>query len=139
MRHILFISHARGAHGAETVMVQAIRACIARGARVTLVVPSIVPDEGLEAMVAELPNLSILCLPYRAIGGHALRTPWVRAFNRSTLRRLIAYVRREAVDTIYSNTSISILARACATYGTGMRRRMPCSDFIHPCVRSIAG
>lgn len=117
MRHILFISHARGAHGAETVMVQAIRACLARGARVTLVVPSIVPDEGLEAMVAELPNLSILCLPCRAIGGHALRTPWVRAFNRSTLRRLIAYVRREAVDTIYSNTSITILGAdlACRT------------------------
>ena len=109
MRHILFISHARGAHGAETVMVQALRACLAHGARVTLVVPSVVPDEGLEAMVANLPNLTILCLPYRAIGGHALRTPWVRAFNRSTLRRLIVYVRREAVDTIYSNTSITIL------------------------------
>lgn len=109
MSHILFISHARGAHGAETVMVQALRACTARGARATLVVPSLVPDEGLEAMVADMPNLSVLCLPYRAIGGHALRTPCVRAFNSPALRRLIAYVRREAVDTIYSNTSITIL------------------------------
>lgn len=109
MSHILFISHARGAHGAETVMAQAIRACTARGARVTLVVPSLVPDEGLETMLADIPNLSVLCLPYRAIGGHALRTPWVRAFNSPALRRLIAYVRREEVNTIYSNTSITIL------------------------------
>jgi glycosyltransferase involved in cell wall biosynthesis len=33
----------------------------------------------------------------------------VRAFNSPALRRLIAYVRREEVDTIYSNTSITIL------------------------------
>lgn len=109
MSHILFISHARGAHGAEIVMTQALRACTARGARVTLVVPSLVPDEGLEAMLADIPNLSVLCLPYRAIGGHALRTLWVRAFNSPALRRLIAYVRQEAVDTIYSSTSITIL------------------------------
>lgn len=109
MSHILFISHARGTHGAETVMAQAIRACSAHGARATLVVPSLVPDEGLETMLADIPNLSVLCLPYRAIGGHALRTPWVRAFNSPALRRLIAYVRLEAIDTIYSNTSITIL------------------------------
>lgn len=109
MSHILFISHARGMHGAETVMIQAIKACVARGARVTLVVPAIVPDEGLEAMVADIPHLTLLSLPYRALGVHALRTPWVRAYNRPALRRLIAYVRREEVDTIYSNTSITIL------------------------------
>lgn len=75
MSHILFISHARGMHGAETVMIQAIKACVARGARVTLVVPAIVPDEGLEAMVADIPHLTLLSLPYRALGVHALRTP----------------------------------------------------------------
>ena len=124
MRHILFISHARGAHGAETIMVQAIRACVAHGARATLVLPSVVPDEGLEALIADIPNLSILCLPYRAIGGHALRTPWVRAFNRPALRRLIAYIRREAVDTIYSNTSITIL-------GADLARRTHVRHFWH--------
>ena len=90
-------------------MVQAIRACTAGGARVTLVAPALVPDDGLEAMVADIPHLTVLPLSYRAIGGHALRTPWVRAYNRPALRRLITYVRHEGVDTIYSNTSITIL------------------------------
>ena len=78
MSHILFISHARGVHGAEAVMVQAIKACAAKGARVTLVVPSIVPDEGLEEALSGI-SVQVLPLPYRAAGVHALRTMRTRS------------------------------------------------------------
>lgn len=119
MSHILFISHARGVHGAEAVMVQAIKACAAKGARVTLVVPSIVPDEGLEEALSGL-SVQILALPYRAAGVHALRTALVRVYNRYALGRLKTYVKREQVDAIYSSTSITILGAALAQ-ATGVR------------------
>lgn len=119
MSHVLFISHARGIHGAEAVMVQAIKACAAKGARVTLVVPSIVPDEGLEEALSGI-SVQILALPYRAAGVHALRTCIVRAYNAYALSRLKAYVKTQQVDTVYSSTSITILGAALAQV-TGIR------------------
>ena len=119
MSHVLFISHARGIHGAEAVMVQAIKACAAKGARVTLVVPSIVPDEGLEEALSGI-SVQILALPYRAAGVHVLRTLLVRAYNAYALSRLKAYVKTQQVDTVYSSTSITILGAALAQV-TGIR------------------
>lgn len=114
MSHILFISHARGLHGAEAVMVQAAKACSARGARVTVVVPSIVPDEGLEKALQGIRNLQILPLPYRAAGGDMLRTHLVRLYNLRALCTLARFAQREQVTTIYSNTSITILGAELA-------------------------
>ena len=120
MRHILFISHARGVHGAETVMVQAIKACAAKGARVTVVVPDIAPDEGLEDALQGVQGVSLLALTYRNAGVHILRTLLVRAYNLRALRQLKRFVRSEQVDTIYSNTSVTILGAILAK-ATGIR------------------
>jgi glycosyltransferase involved in cell wall biosynthesis len=120
MSHILFISHARGIHGAEAVMVQAVSACAAAGARITVAVPSIVPDEGMDEVLKGIPNVQVMALPFRASGVHALRTTLVRVYNRYALGRLKTYVQREHVDTIYSNTSITILGAALAQ-ATGVR------------------
>ncbi len=114
MSHILFISHARGLHGAEAVMVQAAKACSACGARVTVVVPSIVPDEGLEKALQGIRNLQIMPLPYRAAGGDMLRTHLVRFYNWRALCKLARYAQREGVTAIYSNTSITILGAELA-------------------------
>lgn len=120
MSHVLFISHARGVHGAEAVMVQAIRACAARGVRVTVVVPSIVPDQGMEEVLRNIADVRILALPYRAAGVHACRTALVRLYNARALRTLTQYVQCEKVDTIYSSSSITILGAAVAR-ATGVR------------------
>lgn len=119
MSHILFISHARGIHGAEAVMVQAIKACAVKGARVTVVVPSIVPDEGMEKALEGV-GAQLMPMPYRAAGISAIRTKLVQLYNIPTLLRLKKYAKREAVDTIYSNTSITILGAALAKK-TGIR------------------
>jgi glycosyltransferase involved in cell wall biosynthesis len=119
MSHVLFISHARGIHGAEAVMVQAVKACVAAGVRVTVVVPSIVPDAGMAEALSGL-SVQVLALPYRAAGVHALRTWLVRAYNTYALLRLKALVKNEQVDTIYSSTSITILGAALAQ-ATGVR------------------
>lgn len=112
MSHILFISHARGIHGAEAVMAQAIKACAAKGARVTVVVPSLAPDEGLEEALKGIRGVQQLALPYRSAGKGYLRTTYVQIYNIPTLRRLKKFVMREGVDTIYSNTSVTILGVA---------------------------
>lgn len=120
MSHLLFISHARGVHGAEAVMVQAVKACTDKGARVTVTVPSIVPEEGLEKALQGIRNVQILPLPYRAGGGNMLRTHLVRFYNLSALRQLERFVTREHVTTIYSNTTITILGAELAKR-TGVR------------------
>ena len=114
MSHVLFISHARGIHGAEAVMVQAIKACAAKGARITVVVPSIVSDEGMDKALQGIRNVQILPLPYRAGGGNMLRTYLVRLYNLRTLRQLERYVKQERVTAIYSNTTITILGAELA-------------------------
>ena len=120
MSHVLFISHARGIHGAEAVMVQAVKACAAKGARVTVVVPSIVPDEGLEKALQGIRNVQVLPLPYRAGGGDMLRTHLVHFYNLRVLRQLERFVERERVSVIYSNTTITILGAELAKR-TGVR------------------
>lgn len=120
MSHVLFISHARGIHGAEAVMVQAVKACAAKGARVTVVVPSIVPDEGLEKALQGIRNVQVLPLPYRAGGGDMLRTHLVHFYNLKALRQLERFVERERVSVIYSNTTITILGAELAKR-TGVR------------------
>ena len=101
-------------------MVQAAKACAARGTRVTVVVPSIVPDAGMEKALQGIRHLQILPLPYRAAGGDMLRTHLVRIYNWRALASLARFVEREGVTTIYSNTSITILGAELALR-TGIR------------------
>lgn len=124
MKHILFISHARGIHGAEAVMIQAVKACGACGAQVTVVVPSIVKDTGMEEALRDIPSVRVLALPYRAGGGDMLRTHLVRLYNIPALLRLKRFVEREHVDTIYSNTTITIL-------GAELAKRTHCKHIWH--------
>ena len=120
MRHILFISHARGIHGAESVMMRAAKACAAAGARVTVVVPSIVEDAGMEKALSGVRGVTLLPLPYRAAGKSMLRTHLVRLYNIPTLLTLRRFVQREQVDVIYSSSSITILGAALSRL-TGLR------------------
>lgn len=120
MSHVLFISHARGVHGAEAVMVQAIKACTRHGVRATVVVPSIVPDAGLDDLLRQIPNVQIMPLPYRAAGRHWLRTIIVQLYNMKTVRELMRYVNFNQIDAIYSCSSITILGCTLARM-TGVR------------------
>ena len=101
-------------------MVQAAKACAKSGARVTVLVPSIVPDEGLEKALQGVGGVQLMAMPYRAAGENILRTRLVQLYNIPTLLRLKTFVERERVDTIYSNTSITILGAALAGL-TGVR------------------
>lgn len=114
MSHVLFISHARGIHGAEAVLVQAVKACAAKGVWVTVVVPSIVPDQGLEEALSGLFGVQILPLKYRPAGGSRLRTDFVLFYNIRAARELADYIKRNNITTVYSCSSITILGAMLA-------------------------
>lgn len=120
MSHILFISHARGIHGAEAVMMRAAQACVEACMRVTVVVPSLVEDAGMDQALSAISGVQVLALPYRAAGGGLLRTTLVRWYNLLACARLKRFVEREHVTAIYSNTSITILGAELAQR-TGVR------------------
>ena len=101
-------------------MVRAAKACAATGARVTVVVPSLVEDAGMEQALSGISYLQVLALPYRAAGGSMIRTRLVQCYNWFALNQLKRFVEREQVDTIYSNTSITILGAELARR-TGVR------------------
>lgn len=101
-------------------MVRAAKACAATGAKVTVVVPSLVEDAGMEQALSGIERLQVLALPYRAAGGSMIRTRLVQWYNRFALNQLKWLVAREQVDTIYSNTSITILGAELARR-TGIR------------------
>ena len=101
-------------------MVRAAKACAATGARVTVVVPSLVEDAGMEQALSGISCLQVLALPYRAAGGSMIRTRLVQCYNWFALNQLKRFVEREQVDTIYSNTSITILGAELARR-TGVR------------------
>ena len=107
MSHVLFISHARGIHGAEAVMVQAVKASVAKNTQVTVVVPSIVPDEGLHDALSSISGVDILALPYRAAGGSWLRTMATLIYNFRAARYLAGFVKRQNITAIYSSSSIT--------------------------------
>lgn len=116
MSHLLFISHARGVHGAEAVMVQAIRACVAGGARVTVTVPSIVADSGLDAVLEGIPKVRVVAFPYRAAGVHLWRTALVRLYNLPALWRLHKLLRKDKADCICSSSSITLIGADLARF-----------------------
>lgn len=116
MSHILFVNHTRELHGAEQVLLQSLQAAREAGHRVTVLLPSHVPDSGLDAEVKKLAD-ALLYLPYRPVGDSWLRTMLVRLYNTYACHRLSLYIRREKVDVVYSNTIVTtvgvISARCC--------------------------
>ena len=115
MSRILCISHSSGLHGAERVLLAAIRAWRNAGNEVWVVVPSIVPNEGLcQAIQTLVGETHLLRFPYRAAGQNRLRTRLVQLYNGYAELRLTQFVRKQHIDTIYSNTSWTILGAEVA-------------------------
>lgn len=121
MKSILCISHSSGLHGAERVLLAAVSAWRQAGHEVWVVVPSIAPNEGLcEELTTLIGDAHLLRLPYRAAGVSRLRTRLVQWYNTYAALRLTQFVRKQHIDTIYSNTSWTILGAEVARQ-TGVR------------------
>jgi len=108
MSHLLFVNHTRQLHGSEQVLLHVLRAARADGHRITVVLPSHVPSGGLDQEVEPLAD-RILYLPYRPVGISLLRSLLVLLYNIYAWRRAVRYIRREGVEAVYSNTSVTVL------------------------------
>lgn len=107
MSKVLFISHSRGLHGAEVVLLRCIAAAQSSGHTCWVLLPGQVADGGLDKEVASLVGDShVWHLNYRAYGYGALRTMLVGGYNLPAILRLCHRVKSEGIDVIYSNTSI---------------------------------
>ena len=125
MKRVLCISHSTGLHGAEKVLLSAIRSWRDAQVEVWVAIPSILPDLGL---LAELQSLvgddHVLRLAYRAAGLSSFRTHVIRMYNYRAVRYLCQWVREKSIDTVYSNTSVTIL-------GAQVAQRLGCRHIWH--------
>ena len=113
MSHILFINHTRELHGSEQVLLHSLRIAHEAGSRVTLLLPAQMPDCGFDGEAKPYVD-SVIRLPYRPAGKHIIRTLAVIVYNAFALLRLALYVKKEHVDCICSNTSVTILGVSLA-------------------------
>jgi glycosyltransferase involved in cell wall biosynthesis len=109
MKKILCINHSCSLHGAERVFLAGIRACLSAGCGIWVAVPSGARDDGLLHELEPLVGKDhILRLPYKSAGGSLFRTLLVRLYNLPAVWRLSRFIRRQSMDCIYSNTSVTI-------------------------------
>lgn len=106
IKHIVFVNHTRALHGSEQVMLTTIRECSAQGWKVTIVLPQNKPDEGLEKALGS--EIEILYLKYTNSGGGLLRTFLVELYNLPAVYRLSRWIKKNKVDLVYSNTSVTL-------------------------------
>lgn len=115
MNRVVFIAHSSSLHGAEQVMLTTIRVARQAGCAVWAVLPSHAPDEGLrDALSEQIGTDCILRLPYRSAGKGLLRTLLVRFFNMPAAWRLSRWCRTNGIDTVFSDTSVTILGITAA-------------------------
>jgi len=114
MRHILYISHSNGFHGAERILVHLIKAEIKAGNRVSLLIPLCTREHDLESALPK--EVTLLKWPYKTSGQSWWRTLCVRLYNLPSVLRGAWWCKQHDVDTVYSNTSITILGAAIAKW-----------------------
>lgn len=105
-KHIVFVNHTRELHGSEQVMMETLWQCRANGWRVTVVLPKNRPEGGLEQTIGK--DAEILYLNYKNSGEGWLRTLAIEIYNLPAVVRLIRWIRKNKVDLIYSNTSVTL-------------------------------
>lgn len=115
MKRVVFIAHSSSLHGAERVLLTTIQVARAAGCDVWAVLPSHAPDEGLrDALAQQIGSDRVRTLAYRAAGKGLLRTLLVWLFNLPAAFRLSRWCRRNGVDIVFSDTSVTLLGLMAA-------------------------
>lgn len=136
MSHILFINHTRELHGAEQVLLHSMAIAKEGGHRCTLVMSSDWEEGGMTEAARNLAEVRYL--PYRSMGKSLWRTLFVTLYNLYAVIRLCHIIRKERVDYVYSNTSLTEIGIWAAKW-TGRPHfwhfHEPVSDqygYVHP-------
>ncbi|MGL4364734.1 MAG: glycosyltransferase family 4 protein [Bacteroidales bacterium] len=110
MKRTLFINHSTETFGAETVLLQLLERCYPSGSNsVFIVEPKNNKPSTFRKALLNLGHHNIISLPYKNLGGTRLRSYIVLIYNIYAVLRLWFYVKKNKIDIIYSNTSITCL------------------------------
>lgn len=108
MKKVLFINHSCHVHGAETVMLHLLNV-IEEKQNIHVVEPCCNEYDKFQSALEQMGITKILKLPYKALGISVFRSILVVIYNLYSVLKLLFYVRKEKIDLIYSNTSITCL------------------------------
>jgi glycosyltransferase involved in cell wall biosynthesis len=115
MKKVLFVNHTRTIGGAETIMLQIISNVFAgHHEKVFIAEPA---GKGVSLLRKTLYGMGIThcySLPYKCLGNSLIRSIIVLLFNIYSTLILTYRVKKESIDIVYSNTSISCIGIVAA-------------------------
>jgi glycosyltransferase involved in cell wall biosynthesis len=118
MKKVIFINHSRYLHGAETVMFQVINAVFSSPAEnVFICQPAQYPHvSDFEKKLAENGYNQLITLPYQNIG-YGLPYSALKIINNLfALIKISFFIRKNKIDTVFSNTSINFFGIMAAIF-----------------------
>lgn len=104
----IFINHTNNCFGAEQVMLSLLDNCPLKKEDIVVVEPSYTKKSRFAEKVAEK-GLRLIRLRYKNLGGSLLRSLLVVLYNTPALIGLIKLAKKENVQCVYSNTSVTCL------------------------------
>lgn len=109
MKNILFINHSNHLYGAETVLLAGIKALSTKENRNNIYV--LLPkEENSQTFINALQTIKVtnyFSLPYKPLGLSLRRSLLVLIFNVYSVIKLIHFIKKNKIDILYSNTSIT--------------------------------
>lgn len=104
----IFINHTNNCFGAEQVMLKLLDCCPLEKEEIIVVEPSYTEQSGFAEKISEK-QLRLIRLKYKNIGGSIWRSLLVILYNIPALIKLIGLAKKEKVQCVYSNTSVTCL------------------------------
>jgi glycosyltransferase involved in cell wall biosynthesis len=108
MLKVVFIGHRDMYFGAESVLFRILLLLREKNIAVPLVVVPRSKDDGFSSKCKE-ENIEVKHAAYKLIGANYFRAILCLGYNAVGLVKLIIHLRKEQVDTIYTNTSVNII------------------------------
>lgn len=110
MKKTLFINHSNNLHGSETVLLELLNVVFTENKNDVYVVEPIAPSQSFFSKALHQAGFTnIIGLPYKNLGVSLLRSIFVLIYNIYSVFYLVRYVRKNKIECIYSNTSVTCL------------------------------
>ncbi|MBO7228864.1 MAG: glycosyltransferase family 4 protein [Bacteroidales bacterium] len=108
MKKVLFINHTNELFGAETVFCQVVDSCLEKN-KVYVVEPCYSKQSKFREKIKSLGCSNIQSVSYKNLGGSFIRSFIVLFYNLYAVLKLCRFVRKNKIEIVYSNTSVTCL------------------------------
>ena len=114
MKKVLFINHTNDVFGAETVLLEILKSIEENNRKNIYVLEPRYKDSEFRKKVEDLGIRNIVSLPYKNLRGSLFRNFIILIYNIYAVIRTALYIKKNHIDIIYSNTSITCLGSIVA-------------------------